>query len=109
MCFRDFFVTEHMKSSAKCFHIMPTYNMSKTRNIAFFTLKTPKFSDLLSFFGNPKIVKLGPRGILCTRGEKAHTSKRVSVIARDNAILKEKCATCTLGFSEPQKKRQNLI
>ena len=35
----------------------------------------------------------GPRGILCTRGEKAHTSKRVSVIACDNVISKTKCAT----------------
>ena len=34
----------------------------------------------------------GPRGILCTRGEKAHTSKRVSVIACDNAISKVQCA-----------------
>ena len=32
----------------------------------------------------------GPRGILCTRGEKEHTSKRVSVIAPDNAISKAK-------------------
>ena len=30
----------------------------------------------------------GPRGILCTRGDKAHTSKRVSIIAPDNAISK---------------------
>lgn len=35
----------------------------------------------------------GPRGILCTRGEKAHTSKIVSVIAPDNTISKAKCAT----------------
>ena len=35
----------------------------------------------------------GPRGILCTRGEKAHTSIRVSVIACDNVISKTKCAT----------------
>ncbi len=35
----------------------------------------------------------GPRGILCTRGEKAHTSKRVSIAASDNAISKAKCAT----------------
>ena len=31
---------------------------------------------------------INPRGILCTRGEKAHTSKRVSIIACDNAISK---------------------
>ena len=35
----------------------------------------------------------GPRGILCTRGEKEHTSKRVSVIVRDNVISKAQCAT----------------
>ena len=32
----------------------------------------------------------GPRGILCTRGEKEHTSKRVSIIVPDNAISKAK-------------------
>ena len=32
----------------------------------------------------------GPRGILCTRGEKEHTSKRVSIIACDNVISKAK-------------------
>ena len=47
----------------------------------------------------------GPRGILCTRGEKEHTSKRVSVIVPDNVISKVQCAPRTLGFSEPQKKR----
>ena len=35
----------------------------------------------------------GPQKILCTFGEKAHTSKRVSVIACDNAISKVQCAT----------------
>ena len=35
----------------------------------------------------------GPRGILCTRGERAHTSKRVSVIVPDNVISKVQCAT----------------
>ena len=35
----------------------------------------------------------GPRGILCTRGEKEHTSKRVSIIACNNVISKTKCAT----------------
>ena len=34
----------------------------------------------------------GPRGILCTRGEKAQTRKRVSVIVRDNVILKAQFA-----------------
>ena len=45
----------------------------------------------------------GPRGILCTRGEKEHTSKRVSVIACDNVISKTKCATCGRGFAHPCK------
>ena len=35
----------------------------------------------------------GPRGILCTRGEKAHTSKRVSIIACNNVISKTRFAT----------------
>ena len=35
----------------------------------------------------------GPRGILCTRGEKEQTSKRVSVIVPDNVISKVQCAT----------------
>ena len=38
----------------------------------------------------------------CTRGEKEHTSKRVSVIACDNVISKEKCAT-----HRPEGKRYN--
>ena len=41
----------------------------------------------------------GPRGILCTRGEKKHASKRVSIIACDNVISKAKCATCGRGCS----------
>ena len=41
---------------------------------------------------NPKN-KWGPRGILCTRGGKEHTSKRVSIVAYENAISKVKCAT----------------
>ena len=41
------------------------------------------------------LINRGPRGILCTRGEKKHTSKRVSVIVPDNAISKTKCATRT--------------
>ena len=45
----------------------------------------------------------GPRGILCTRGEKEHTSKRVSVIACDNVISKAKCATCGRGFAHSCK------
>jgi len=39
----------------------------------------------------------GPRGILCTRGEKAHTSKRVSIIAPDNAISKAKLCDASPG------------
>ena len=46
----------------------------------------------------------GPRGILCTRGEKAHTSKRVSVIVPDNVISKVQCAPRTLEFSKPTEK-----
>ena len=34
----------------------------------------------------------GPRGILCTRGDKAHTSIRVSIVALDNAISTVQCA-----------------
>ena len=36
----------------------------------------------------------GPHKILCTCGEKEYTSKRVSIIARNNVISKAKCATC---------------
>ena len=39
----------------------------------------------------------GPRGILCTLGEKAHASKRVSVIAPDNVISKAQCAPWRLS------------
>ena len=45
----------------------------------------------------------GPRGILCTRGEKEHTSKRVSVIASDNVISKAKRATRGRGFAHSCK------
>lgn len=38
------------------------------------------------------IANRGPRGILCTRREKAHTSKRESIIAPDNVISKAQCA-----------------
>ena len=48
-------------------------------------------------------INRGPRGILCTRGEKAHTSKRVSVIAPDNVISKEKCATRTRLRTNPSR------
>ena len=51
----------------------------------------------------------GPRGILCTRGEKAHTSKRVSIIACNNVISKAKCAPRTLGFFRTRRENHNLI
>ena len=35
----------------------------------------------------------GPQKILCTFGEKEHTSKRVSIIACNNVISKVQCAT----------------
>ena len=35
----------------------------------------------------------GPQKILCTFGEKEHTSKRVSIIACNNVISKAQCAT----------------
>ncbi len=38
-------------------------------------------------------INRGPRGILCTRGEKAHTSKRMSIIACNKVISKAQCAT----------------
>ena len=49
--------------------------------------------NLQSKFNRPSattesLLKWGPRGILCTRGEKAQTSIRVSVIACDNVISK---------------------
>ena len=50
----------------------------------------------------------GPRGILCTRGEKAHTSKSVSVIACDNVISKVQSAPRTQGFSEPAKNHHGV-
>ena len=54
------------------------------------------------------IADRGPRGILCTRGEKAHTSKRVSVIACDNVISKAKlCDAYTRIFQNPPRKTQS--
>ena len=49
----------------------------------------------------------GPQKILLSFGEKAHTSKRVSVIVPDNVISKVQCAPRTLGFSEPTKNPKN--
>ena len=46
----------------------------------------------------------GPHGILCTRGEKEHTSKRVSVIVSDNMISKAKlCDVYTRIFRTPKE------
>ena len=54
----------------------------------FFMLYVVPCNALMSL----RSINRGPRGILCTRGEKAHTSKRVSIIACNNVISKEKCA-----------------
>ena len=51
----------------------------------------------------------GPRGILCTRGEKAHTSKRVSIIAPDNAISKVKCATRVRLVDNLHNNKYNIL
>ena len=51
------------------------------------------FDFLCIYLMSLRVIFWGPRGILGTRGEKAHTSKRVSVIAPDNVISKTKCAT----------------
>ena len=73
-------------------------------------MKTGKFSDILPFRQNPKIrEKRGPQKILLYFWGKAHTSKRVSVIAPDNVISKAKCATRTLGFFRTCREKHNLI
>ena len=73
-------------------------------------MKTGKFSDILPFRQNPKIrEKRDPERYFCTFGEKAHTSKRVSVIAPDNVISKAKCATRTLGIFRTCREKHNLI
>ena len=58
----------------------------------FVQLRTTKYAPSQKPAKNPKN-KWGPRGILCTRGGKEHTSKRVSIVAYENAISKVKCAT----------------
>ena len=58
---------------------------------------------LLATIGWSKAQLSGPRGILCTRGEKEHTSKRMSVIVPDNVISKAKCATRGRGFAHSCK------
>ena len=55
----------------------------------FFMLYVVPCNALMSL----RSINRGPRGILCTRGEKAQTSKRVSVIACDNVISKAQFAT----------------
>ena len=45
----------------------------------------------------------GPRGILCTRGEKEQTSKRVSIIVYDNVISKPRFATRTRLRTNPSR------
>ena len=51
----------------------------------------------------------GPRGILCTRGEKEHTSKRVSIIVPDNAISKVKCATRVRLVDNLRNNKYNIL
>ena len=52
-------------------------------------------------------INRGPRGILCTRGEKAHTSKRVSIIACNNVISKVQCATHLPEGTQCEKANKN--
>ena len=54
--------------------------------------KPDKFCRVFCCFGRVILRNKirGPRGILCTRGEKEHTSKRVSIIACNNVISKAK-------------------
>ena len=60
--------------------------------------KTAEFCDLLSFFGNPKIrEKRGPRGILCTSGEKEYASIRQPTAACDNRLVKREAYDASLG------------
>ena len=65
--------------------------------------------SLLRYSGDPK-------RYFCTFGEKEHTSKRVSIIAPDNAISKAQCATFTsllrLSATNPlwyTKKTHNFV
>ena len=51
----------------------------------------------------------GPHGILCTRGEKEHTSIRVSVIVSDNAISKAKLCDVYTGFFRTCRENHNFI
>ena len=50
----------------------------------------------------------GPRGILCTRGEKAHTSKRQTIVACDDCLVKSAvCDAYTGIFQNPPRKTQS--
>lgn len=49
----------------------------------------------------------GPHGILCTCGEKEHTSIRVSVIVSDNVISKAKLCDVYAPSQEPVKNPKN--
>ena len=51
----------------------------------------------------------GPHGILCTRGEKEHTSKRLSIIAPDNAISKTKHTTCVRLVDNLHNNKYNIL
>ena len=56
--------------------------------------KTSQNKDLSQCDSDSALSQIrGPQKILCTFGEKEHTSKRVSVIACDNVISKVQCAT----------------
>ena len=90
---------------------------AKVRALVRTCQETSKIHQILAVLGKVKYQNSdflgfrGPRGILCTRGEKEHTSKRVSVIACDNVISKEKCATRTRLRTNPSrtpKIHQNL-
>ena len=54
----------------------------------YFPANKPLLRSVRSTLSLRGIANRGPRGILCSRGEKAHTSKRVSIIACDNVISK---------------------
>ena len=71
------------------FGFKPKYNFDEVKISLW---QKPKY-HLRSKYNRPPVaaeslLKWGPRGILCTRGEKAHTSKRVSIIACNNVISK---------------------
>ena len=73
------------------FGYKPKYNFDEVKISLW---QKPKY-HLRSKFNRPPVaaeslLKWGPRGILCTRGEKAQASKRVSIIASDNYISKAK-------------------